>query len=64
VKAIAEYEGRAVRLTRANIDRAVGLYFAKSPTRKSTLARWRPRSVNAVPAGRSGGAKNSVKATD
>jgi len=39
VKAIAEYEGRAVRLTRANIDRAVGLYFAKSPTRKSTLAR-------------------------
>jgi len=34
VKAIAEYEGRAVRLTRANIDRAVGLYFAKSPTRK------------------------------
>jgi predicted ATPase with chaperone activity len=34
VKAIAEYEGRAVRITRANIDRAVGLYFAKSPTRK------------------------------
>jgi predicted ATPase with chaperone activity len=34
VKAIAEYEGRAVRMTRANIDRAVGLYFAKSPTRK------------------------------
>ncbi len=29
VKAIGEYEGRAVRLTRANIDRAVGLYFAK-----------------------------------
>jgi hypothetical protein len=34
VKAIAEYEGRAVRFTRANIDRAVGLYFAKSPSRK------------------------------
>jgi predicted ATPase with chaperone activity len=30
VKAIGEYEGRPVRLTRANIDRAVGLYFAKS----------------------------------
>jgi hypothetical protein len=29
VKAIGEYEGRPVRLTRANIDRAVGLYFAK-----------------------------------
>ena len=29
VKAISEYEGRAVRMTRANIDRAVGLYFAK-----------------------------------
>src|SRR5579872_5589032 len=29
VKAISEYEGRAVRLTKANIDRAVGLYFAK-----------------------------------
>jgi predicted ATPase with chaperone activity len=29
VKAISEYEGRAVRITRANIDRAVGLYFAK-----------------------------------
>jgi hypothetical protein len=28
VKAISEYEGRAVRMTRANIDRAVGLYFA------------------------------------
>ena len=36
VKAIAEYEGRAVRLTRANIDRAVGLYFAKAPTRKKS----------------------------
>jgi len=32
VKAISEYEGRPVRLTRANIDRAVALYFArKSP---------------------------------
>ena len=29
VKAISEYEGRPVRLTRPNIDRAVGLYFAK-----------------------------------
>jgi predicted ATPase with chaperone activity len=29
VKAISEYEGRAIRMTRANIDRAVGLYFAK-----------------------------------
>ena len=29
VKAISEYEGRAVRLTKTNIDRAVGLYFAK-----------------------------------
>jgi hypothetical protein len=32
VKAISEYEGRPVRMTRANIDRAVGLYFAKDPT--------------------------------
>jgi predicted ATPase with chaperone activity len=30
VKAISEYEGRAVRMTRVNIDRAVGLYFAQS----------------------------------
>jgi hypothetical protein len=30
VKAISEYEGRPVRMTRANIDRAVGLYFTKS----------------------------------
>lgn len=30
VKSISEYEGRPVRMTRANIDRAVGLYFAKS----------------------------------
>ena len=29
VKAISEYEGRPVRLTRANIDKAVALYFAK-----------------------------------
>jgi len=37
VKAIASYEGRAVRLTRANIDRAVGLYFAKAPSRKKPV---------------------------
>jgi predicted ATPase with chaperone activity len=30
VKAISEYEGRPVRMTRANIDRAVELYFAKN----------------------------------
>jgi hypothetical protein len=30
VKAISEYEGRSVRMTKANIDRAVGLYFAKT----------------------------------
>jgi predicted ATPase with chaperone activity len=30
VKAISEYEGRPVRMTKQNIDRAVGLYFAKS----------------------------------
>ncbi|MDE3167591.1 MAG: AAA family ATPase [Acidobacteriota bacterium] len=30
VKAISEYEGRPVRMTRPNIDRAVGLYFAKT----------------------------------
>jgi len=30
VKAISEYEGRPVRMTRANIDRAVQLYFAKT----------------------------------
>jgi hypothetical protein len=29
VKAISEYEGRPVRMTRANIDRAVALYFAR-----------------------------------
>ncbi|HEY1336983.1 MAG TPA: AAA family ATPase [Bryobacteraceae bacterium] len=31
VKAISEYEGRPVRMNKAAIDRAVGLYFAKSP---------------------------------
>ena len=30
VKAITEYEGRPVRMSRANIDRAVGLYFART----------------------------------
>jgi hypothetical protein len=30
VKAINEYEGRPVRMTRANIDRAVDLYFART----------------------------------
>ncbi len=30
VRAISEYEGRPVRMTKVNIDRAVGLYFAKS----------------------------------
>jgi hypothetical protein len=30
VKAISEYEGRPVRMTKVNIDRAVGLYFAKT----------------------------------
>ena len=29
VKAISEYEGRPVRMTRVNIDHAVSLYFAK-----------------------------------
>jgi hypothetical protein len=33
VKAISEYEGRPVRMTKANIDRAVGLYFAKEGKR-------------------------------
>jgi predicted ATPase with chaperone activity len=32
VKAISEYEGRPVRMTRVNIDRAVALYFAKTAT--------------------------------
>jgi len=31
VKAISEYEGKPVRMTKANIDRAVSLYFAKPP---------------------------------
>ena len=30
VKAITEYEGRPVRMTKANIDRAVALYFARA----------------------------------
>jgi hypothetical protein len=30
VKAISEYEGRPVRMTKLNIDRAVALYFAKT----------------------------------
>ncbi len=30
VKAISEYEGRPVRMTHVNIDRAVALYFAKT----------------------------------
>jgi predicted ATPase with chaperone activity len=30
VRAINEYEGRPVRMTKANIDRAVALYFAKT----------------------------------
>ncbi len=33
VRAISEYEGRPVRMTKANIDRAVGLYFAKEGKR-------------------------------
>jgi len=32
VKAIAQYEGRPVRMSHSNIDRAVGLYFAKTGT--------------------------------
>ena len=35
VKAISEYEARPIRLTRANIDRAVGLYFAKMEKSKT-----------------------------
>jgi predicted ATPase with chaperone activity len=34
VKAISEYEGRPVRMTHVNIDRAVALYFAKSQPRE------------------------------
>ena len=41
VKAISEYEGRPVRMTNANIDRAVALYFAKSQAqRKRILTRY------------------------
>jgi len=36
VKAISEYEGRSVRMTRASIDRAVGLYFAKLQSPQGT----------------------------
>jgi hypothetical protein len=35
VKAISEYEARPVRMTKANIDRAVGLYFAKMEKAKT-----------------------------
>jgi hypothetical protein len=35
VKAISEYEGRPVRMTKQNVDRAVALYFAKSPEAKA-----------------------------
>ena len=34
VKAISEYEGRPVRMTHVNIDRAVTLYFAKTQDKK------------------------------
>ncbi len=37
VKAISEYEGRAVRMTRSNIDRAVSLYFAKTPVKDEDI---------------------------
>ena len=30
IKAISEYEGRPVRITKVNIDHAVALYFAKT----------------------------------
>jgi hypothetical protein len=36
IRAIGEYEGRPVRMTRQNIDRAVGLYFAKTKMSGST----------------------------
>ena len=35
VKAISEYEGRPVRMTKVNIDRAVELYFAKSQPKQA-----------------------------
>ena len=31
IRAISEYEGRAIRITKTTIDHAVSLYFAKSP---------------------------------
>jgi hypothetical protein len=31
IRAISEYDGRSVRITKANIDHAVSLYFAKDP---------------------------------
>jgi CRISPR/Cas system-associated endoribonuclease Cas2 len=31
VRAISEYDGRPVRITKPNIDHAVSLYFAKDP---------------------------------
>jgi len=37
IAAIAEYEGRPPRLTRVNVDRAVQLYFAKSPSAPKDL---------------------------
>ena len=37
VKAINEYEGRPVRMSRVNIDRAVGLYFARTGVVDETL---------------------------
>jgi hypothetical protein len=36
IRAISEYEGRPVRMTRTNIDRAIGLYFAKVETAKTS----------------------------
>ncbi|MBZ5729051.1 MAG: AAA family ATPase [Acidobacteriia bacterium] len=36
IKAISEYEGRPVRFTRANIDRAVALYFTKPENSKES----------------------------
>lgn len=44
VKAISEYEGRPVRMTRVNIDRAVALYFAKTPTLNGTSGTPAPRA--------------------
>jgi len=36
VKAISEYEGRPVRMTKANIERAVALYFAQTKSTGET----------------------------